>query len=117
MPTFSEKQDNANESVSQAATVATMPVSKEDAPAAPREKGLFRGVAKFLQRSYYLTEEPTLVLPSPPDDKEKVHYLITHRVTLCIVGVFAFLTSSAGIWLFTLCANVFYWYCFFIQCD
>lgn len=111
IPTFGEKQDNTDEPVYHVNPVTATPASDEaGTPTAPREKGIFRSFKNMLQHCYYLTEEPTLVLPSAPDDKEKVSYIVTHRFALCVVGILAFVTSSGGIWLFTICGNIFYWF-------
>lgn len=68
-------------------------------------------IQKHIEKTYYVfQEEPDLVLPSAPSDKEKYSYLITHRFWLCFVGVFGFLASSVGLWLFTLCSPIFSWF-------
>lgn len=56
---------------------------------------------------------PALVLPTPPTDQEKLLYLHTNRLPLYIVGVFAFLSLSAGMWLFTVSSVYFYWFSIF----
>jgi Glycosyl transferase family 2 len=77
----------------------------------PRRKGFIGYIQASLQRNYFLINDtPPLVLPSAPTDKEKLHYLTTHRVFLCFIGVLAFVTSSGGIWLFTICGPMFYWF-------
>jgi hypothetical protein len=51
-----------------------------------------------------------MILPSPPSDAEKALYLHTNRIPLYLVGIFAFLSLSVGMWLFVVCADTFYWY-------
>ena len=64
----------------------------------------------YLDRHYYLTREPEVVLPTSPTDKEKHGYIRTYRPLFCAAGVFAFMCTSAGLWLFTLSAPQFYWF-------
>jgi cellulose synthase/poly-beta-1,6-N-acetylglucosamine synthase-like glycosyltransferase len=72
--------------------------------------GFARRLWRKFRRDYWPKEHPALVLPSPPTNKEKLLYLHTNRIPLYIIGVFAFLSLSAGMWLFVICANTFYWY-------
>jgi cellulose synthase/poly-beta-1,6-N-acetylglucosamine synthase-like glycosyltransferase len=57
-----------------------------------------------------LTREPDVVLPTAPTDKEKYGFIQTYRPLFCAAGIFAFLCTSAGLWLFTLSAPQFYWF-------
>lgn len=64
----------------------------------------------FIQRNYMVLSEPPLVLPTAPSDTEKLSYLINHRFSLVMVGLLAFLASSAGIWLFATASPIFYFF-------
>lgn len=74
----------------------------------------FKRMYYCMRRTYCPIEEEPLVLPSAPTDAEKYSYLHTNRVPLYIFGLFSFLSLSAGMWLFSLCATPFYWYGFFV---
>lgn len=54
-----------------------------------------------------------LILPSAPTEIEKYGYLHTNRLPLYCVGVFSFLSLTAGMWLFVLSSKYFYWFGFF----
>ncbi|KAF6829122.1 cellulose synthase (udp-forming) family [Colletotrichum plurivorum] len=60
--------------------------------------------------TYSPREEPPLVLPTCPNDTEKLTYVHTNRILLYVFGVFSFLSLGAGMWLFALSAPAFYWY-------
>jgi cellulose synthase/poly-beta-1,6-N-acetylglucosamine synthase-like glycosyltransferase len=55
-------------------------------------------------------EDPPLILPSGTTDEEKYSYLKMNRVPLYTIGVFSFLSLSAGMWLFVITAPAFYWF-------
>ncbi|KUI57550.1 Cellulose synthase catalytic subunit [UDP-forming] [Cytospora mali] len=74
----------------------------------------FKRVYYCIRRIYCPIEEEPLVLPTAPTDVEKFSYLHTNRIPLYIFGLFSFLSLSAGMWLFSLCATPFYWYGFFV---
>ncbi|KAK0630911.1 nucleotide-diphospho-sugar transferase [Bombardia bombarda] len=65
-------------------------------------------------RTYCPKEEPGLVFPTGPTDNEKLMYIHTNRIPLYIFGIFSFLTLSAGMWLFAVCAPIFAWYGVFV---
>jgi cellulose synthase/poly-beta-1,6-N-acetylglucosamine synthase-like glycosyltransferase len=84
----------------------------------PRRYGFFTRQYRKFRAAYWPMEEPPLILPSPPTDIEKDLYLHTNRIPLYIIGIFAFLSLSAGMWLFTICSSTFYWFgvfTFFVQ--
>ncbi|KAF2400292.1 nucleotide-diphospho-sugar transferase [Trichodelitschia bisporula] len=64
----------------------------------------------WLRCSYAPKESPMRILPSAPSDEEKYFYLHTNRIPLYVVGIFAFLSLSAGMWLFVSCSYVFLWF-------
>jgi hypothetical protein len=68
----------------------------------PHKRGFWSRIYRSFRANYWPSEEPALILPSPPTDEEKILYLRTNRLPLYIFGVFAFLTLSAGMWLFTI---------------
>lgn len=74
----------------------------------------FKRTYHWMRRTYCPIEEPPLVLPSCPTDAEKLSYVHTNRIPLYIFGIFSFLSLSAGMWLFSLCATPFYWYGAFV---
>ena len=70
-------------------------------------------IRRYVGARYYIASEPRTVLPYAPDDKEKLFYLDTKRGVLLIMGVFSFLTASAGLWLFTVSSSIFAWFALF----
>jgi len=54
------------------------------------------------------------VLPTGPSDEEKLRYRSTNRIPLYIFGLVSFITLSAGMWLFAVCAPIFAWYGVFV---
>jgi cellulose synthase/poly-beta-1,6-N-acetylglucosamine synthase-like glycosyltransferase len=83
-----------------------------------RTKGHIHRIYHWFRAAYWPLHDPPLVLPTPPTDVEKFSYLHTNRIPLYIVGVFAFLSLSAGMWLFSICSYQFYWFSvftFFLQ--
>jgi len=52
-------------------------------------------------------------MPYPPDNREKLLYLDTKRSVLLVMGVFSFLSASAGVWLFTVSSSIFAWFSIF----
>ena len=109
LPTFDEKRDPAVEDAEKGSSINIL-TSCEVKEATSARRGIGTAIRSWLHHNYVLTEEPVLVLPSPPTDKEKTHFLVTHRVFLCFIGILAFLSSSGGIWLFTVCGPMFYWF-------
>lgn len=92
--------------------------SKAD-PASPQDakrksRNIFKRMYHWYRATYCPIEEPPLVLPSCPTDKEKYSYLHTNRIPLYIFGILSFLSLGAGMWLFALCATPFYWYGIFV---
>ena len=69
---------------------------------------------EIFRKTYCPKEEPGLVFPTGPTDEEKLRYISTNRVPLYIFGVVSFLTLSAGMWLFAVCASIFAWYGIFV---
>ncbi|PWN18842.1 nucleotide-diphospho-sugar transferase [Microstroma glucosiphilum] len=68
-------------------------------------------IRQWIDGHYILTKkDPEVVLPQAPSDKDKYGYIQTRRPFFLALGLFAFLSSSAGLWLFALCANYFIWY-------
>lgn len=80
----------------------------------PKSRNPFKRSYHWVRRTYNPIQEEPLVLPSSPTDTEKLLYLHTNRIPLYIFGLFSFLSLSAGMWLFSLCATPFYWYGFFV---
>lgn len=70
-------------------------------------------IRKYIGARFYIAFEPKTVLPYAPDDKEKLSYLDTRRGIFLAMGVFSFLTASAGLWLFTVCSSIFAWFALF----
>lgn len=67
----------------------------------------------YLQAHFAILSVPQTVLPYPPDAREKLLYLDTKRSVLLVMGVFSFLSASAGIWLFTVSSSIFAWFSIF----
>lgn len=65
----------------------------------------FRGI--YCPRS---SDETPLVLPTPPNDEEKLCYLNMGRFVFFTFGIFSFLSLGAGMWLFTITDPAYYWY-------
>jgi hypothetical protein len=70
-------------------------------------------VRNYLQSHYFIFSEPSIVLPHPPSDEEKLCYLETRRPVLLAMGIFSFLSASGGIWLFTVSSTIFVWFSLF----
>jgi cellulose synthase/poly-beta-1,6-N-acetylglucosamine synthase-like glycosyltransferase len=79
----------------------------------PPTSGYLHRIYHRFRAAYWPLQEPPLILPSPPTDEEKFLYLRTNRIPLYVVGVFAFLSLSAGMWLFSICSYQFYWFSLF----
>lgn len=84
------------------------------AEAKKKSRNPFKRSYHWMRRTYCPIEEPPLVLPSCPTDTEKLSYIHTNRIPLYIFGIFSFLSLSAGMWLFSLCATPFYFYGAFV---
>jgi len=70
-------------------------------------------VKKYMQAHFAIVSEPQTVMPYPPDNREKLLYLDTKRSVLLVMGVFSFLSASAGVWLFTVSSSIFAWFSIF----
>jgi cellulose synthase/poly-beta-1,6-N-acetylglucosamine synthase-like glycosyltransferase len=79
-----------------------------------KSRNLFKRSHDAFRRTYCPLEEPGLVFPTGPTDKEKLEYISTNRIPLYIFGVFSFLTLSAGMWLFAVSSPIFAWYGVFV---
>lgn len=77
-------------------------------------KNPFKRCYAAFRRTYCPASEPLLVLPTAPTDDEKLGYVHTNRLPLYLFGVFSFLSLSAGMWLFAVCAPIFAWYGAFV---
>ncbi|EXL66101.1 hypothetical protein FOPG_17707 [Fusarium oxysporum f. sp. conglutinans race 2 54008] len=85
--------------------------TEETSPSDQKPKaGVFRRIHNRFRNTYCPKEEPPLVLPTCPNDDEKLSYIHTNRILLYAFGVFSFLSLGAGMWLFALSAPFFYWY-------
>ncbi|KAK0111050.1 hypothetical protein ONS95_001430 [Cadophora gregata] len=80
----------------------------------PAPKGFWSRQYEVFRATYAPLEDPTLILPSGTTDEEKYGYLKTNRFGLYLVGVFSFLTLSAGMWLFVVTSVYFYWFGLFV---
>ncbi|PWN20003.1 hypothetical protein BCV69DRAFT_287743 [Microstroma glucosiphilum] len=67
-----------------------------------RTRRFFRAIRQYIDGHYILT--------TTPNDKQKYCYINTKRPIFLLIGLFAFLSSSAGLWLFALSAHYFLWY-------
>lgn len=93
--------------------------SEPEAPEAVNEKASSQGSSQVsvwsrakagYNSTYCPSEPPPLILPTAPTDAEKTLYLKTNRLGLYTFGVFSFLSLSAGMWLFVISSEVFYWF-------
>ena len=80
----------------------------------PNSKGFWARQYAVFRKTYVPIEDPPLILPSGTTDEEKYGYLKTNRLGLYIIGVFSFLSLSAGMWLFVITSKYFYWFGFFV---
>jgi cellulose synthase/poly-beta-1,6-N-acetylglucosamine synthase-like glycosyltransferase len=110
---FAKKPSTKETELSLSSTDLNEKLTQVDASAKPKRVGFFTSLYLKWRAAYWPLEEPALVMPTPPDDKEKRSYLHTNRIPLYIVGVFAFLSLSVGMWLFTVSSSYFYWFAFF----
>ncbi|KAH7333127.1 nucleotide-diphospho-sugar transferase [Rhexocercosporidium sp. MPI-PUGE-AT-0058] len=85
-----------------------------DPEAEPKPKGFWARQYAVFRATYAPIEDPPLILPSGTTDEEKYGYLKTNRLGLYIIGVFSFLSLSAGMWLFVITSKYFYWFGFFV---
>ncbi|OCK77130.1 glycosyltransferase family 2 protein [Lepidopterella palustris CBS 459.81] len=86
-------------------------------PATPQDGekvGFFRRSYNKFRAAYAPLHDPPIILPVCPTDEEKYCYLRTNRIPLYVLGIFAFLSLSAGMWLFTVCAYIFAWFGLFV---
>ncbi|KAM7210872.1 Nucleotide-diphospho-sugar transferase [Rhypophila decipiens] len=127
--TFGEKLSNpfaSQTDIERSATPSAFSASDEKAAAAAdaaeqeaaspgrKSRNPFKRMYAAFRRTYCPIEEPGLVFPTGPTDEEKIMYLHTNRVPLYIFGIFSFLSLSAGMWLFAVCAPIFAWYGAFV---
>jgi hypothetical protein len=117
---FHEKMSDAFNSC-QDFRISWMPPAPADGSDPEKHPPLLKGNAnpfariyEAFRRTYCPKEEPGLVLPTGPTEEEKHRYVTTNRIPLYIFGVFSFLTLSAGMWLFAVCASIFAWYGIFV---
>lgn len=100
------------------ATISKDPEKQEhQTPNSPYDKkkvGFFRRLYNKFRATYAPVVDPPLILPICPNDEEKYCYLRTNRIPLYILGIFAFLSLSTGMWLFTICSYIFAWFGFFV---
>lgn len=117
-PVLNEKaaQDFGSSHTGGETSPATTPVSDPEKSKQRKTSstGLYRRLNEAFRRTYCPREEPDLVFPTGPTDEEKVRYISTNRIPLYIFGIFSFLTLSAGMWLFAVCASIFAWYGIFV---
>ncbi|KAF9773213.1 hypothetical protein IL306_009018 [Fusarium sp. DS 682] len=88
----------------------TPPEAETDTKAKP---GLFRRIYIGFRNIYSPLEEPALVLPTAPNDIEKLDYINMGRYVFFFFGILSFLALGAGMWLFTITAPFYYWYALF----
>ncbi|KAM7196621.1 Nucleotide-diphospho-sugar transferase [Rhypophila sp. PSN 637] len=96
------------------AAAAADAAEQEAASPGRKSRNPFKRMYAAFRRTYCPIEEPGLVFPTGPTDEEKAMYLHTNRVPLYIFGIFSFLSLSAGMWLFAVCAPIFAWYGAFV---
>jgi cellulose synthase/poly-beta-1,6-N-acetylglucosamine synthase-like glycosyltransferase len=72
--------------------------------------GLFEKTKARFFATYAPKVDAPLILPSAPTDEEKHAYLHTNRLPLYAIGVFSFLSLTAGMWLFVLSSQYFAWF-------
>ncbi|KAG7291071.1 hypothetical protein NEMBOFW57_001081 [Staphylotrichum longicolle] len=96
--------------------LASAPEKTETTPESTPKKSRnpFKRGHEAFRRTYCPRSEPGLVLPTGPTDDEKLKYIHTNRIPLYVFGVISFLTLSAGMWLFAVCAPIFAWYGVFV---
>lgn len=105
---FSDSQDFKNDTPSSGSEVD---LEKAVGAAPSRTKRFFSAIRQYIDGHYILTtSSPAIVLPVAPNDKEKYCYINTRRPIFLLIGLFAFLASSVGLWLFALSAHFFLWY-------
>ncbi|CAI6097405.1 unnamed protein product [Clonostachys chloroleuca] len=71
--------------------------------------GFFWRSYNSIRDIYSPTDEPPLVLPTCPNDDEKLSYLNKGRITFFSFGISSFLALGSGIWLFTITAPYYHW--------
>lgn len=84
--------------------------SSFDHTADPVKQGFSARCWGHFRSIYAPVEEPKLILPSGTTDEEKISYLKMNRIFLYVIGMFSFLSLSAGMWLFVITAPAFYWF-------
>ncbi|CVL00354.1 related to cellulose synthase catalytic subunit [UDP-forming] [Fusarium mangiferae] len=111
---FNEKYQPEGSDVEADAVSPAVAIKEKTDETAPSDRnykaGLFCRIHNRFRNTYCPKEEPPLVLPTCPNDDEKLSYIHTNRILLYAFGVFSFLSLGAGMWLFALSAPFFYWY-------
>ncbi|KAL5599118.1 hypothetical protein FOVSG1_006930 [Fusarium oxysporum f. sp. vasinfectum] len=77
------------------------------------KSGFFSRIYNGFRNIYSPLEEPALVLPTAPNDTEKLEYINMCRYVFFFFGILSFLALGAGMWLFTITAPFYYWYALF----
>ena len=65
-----------------------------------KKRGLGERLYDEFRKNYCPREEPPIILPTAPTDKEKYCYIKMNRVPLMVCGIFSLLALTAGAWLF-----------------
>ena len=102
-----------SEKVEKSADDAPLPSvnEKTETPTAEKKKlGLWERLVNEYRKNYCPREEPELVIPSSPTDKEKYSYVRMNRAPLMLCGILSLLSLAAGAWLFVKAAPYFAWY-------
>ncbi|KUJ13836.1 nucleotide-diphospho-sugar transferase [Mollisia scopiformis] len=120
-PAPTQPQEEFNEKIEYTQPPPGLPTGKDPekqgktpAPASGKKKNFFARQWAVFRATYAPVEDAPLILPSGTTDKEKYSYLKTNRLPLYIIGVFSFLSLSAGMWLFVITSKYFYWFGFFV---
>lgn len=114
-----EKHYDEDVEASAAGTTISKDPEKQEhqTPNSPHDKkkvGVFRRFYNKFRATYAPVVDPPLILPICPNEEEKYCYLRTNRIPLYILGIFAFLSLSTGMWLFTICSYIFAWFGLFV---
>jgi len=88
-----------------------VPILAEKQKVKPAKMGFFETIKTYIQANYFVVDaSPEIVLPEAPTEEEKMSFTQTHRAFVVLMGIFAFLSSSAGLWLFSISGPAFYWF-------
>ncbi|KAK3081424.1 hypothetical protein LTS18_006806 [Coniosporium uncinatum] len=110
----SNDEANMDEKIATSSSETLPKDDKIQDTAAEKKSGFFAHSYQVFRANYAPTEDPKLILPTPPTDGEKYAYLHTNRIPLYGVGLFSFLSLSAGMWLFAVTSPVFSWFGVFV---